>query len=184
MKGDARLRERIDGMLGIADSTIQTVKRLSAQLKPALLDDEGLAAAIEWHVADFLKRSGVKCELILDVPSDLDKDLQLAIFRVVQESLTNVVRHAQATEVAVQVFREGDRIRVAVMDDGKGIGPGKAEDPASTGISGMRERIRAFGGDFTISRGQGKGTAVAATFPLKRRHAGGNDEEDSYTARR
>jgi signal transduction histidine kinase len=155
------------------DETVHTVRRISAELRPGVLDDLGLAAAIEWQARDFQARSGVAC--IVRVP---DEDLQLsreqatALFRIFQESLTNVARHAQARKVWVHLGEEAGAVVLEVEDDGVGISLAQLAEHRSLGLLGMRERAEAFGGEVELAGAPGQGTTVVVRMPV----LGINDE--------
>ncbi len=161
-----RLTEKASTMSDLIDSTIQTVRRVATQLRPGLLDDLGLAAAIEWQAQELAERTGINCELYLgDEDIVLDRDLATAIFRIFQETLTNVARHAEATEVQVELEDGTDELVLIVRDNGKGITPGQISDPHSLGLIGMRERARSWDGDVTFQSIPGQGTTVTVRMP-------------------
>jgi hypothetical protein len=147
--------------------TVQTVRAIATQLRPGILDDLGLAAAIEWQVKDFQKRSGILCALTL--PGDdppLGRDQATAIFRIFQEILTNVARHAQAAKVWVYLGEEQDAIVLEAEDNGVGISPTQLAERRSLGLLGMRERAGAFGGAVEIVGSKGQGTTVTVQIPV------------------
>jgi PAS domain S-box-containing protein len=153
----------------IINSASMCVRNLSYLLHPPLLDEIGLRAALEWFVEGFAKRSGIRIDLKLrpDEFPRLGMDKETAIFRVVQESLTNVFRHANAERAVVELEGQNDRVTVRVRDYGKGLHPDVLSSNGSAvgvGIAGMRERIRQFGGDLTLSL-CAPGTLVEATVP-------------------
>ncbi len=160
------LAEKTGAMSGLIDSTIQTVRRVATELRPGLLDDLGLAAAIEWQAQEWAERTGINCELYLgDEEIVLDRDLATAIFRVFQEALTNVARHAEATEVQVELEQGPDESVLVVRDNGKGIAPDQVSDPHSLGLIGMRERAHSWGGDVTFQSVPGQGTTITVRVP-------------------
>jgi PAS domain S-box-containing protein len=161
------LREKAQTIAHTVDETVQTVRAIATQLRPGLLDDLGLAAAIEWQAKDFQKRSGILCDLTLpgDDP-DLSRDQATAIFRIFQEILTNVARHAQATKVWVHLGEEQGAIVLEVEDNGVGISPTQLAERRSLGLLGMRERAGVFGGVVEIVGSQGRGTTVIVQMPL------------------
>jgi PAS domain S-box-containing protein len=155
----------------IADSALAFVRNLSYLFHPPLLDETGLPGALDWFVAGLTKRSGIRIELKIrpDEFPRLGKDRETAVFRVVQESLTNVFRHANADRASVELEKQNDRVVVRIRDYGKGlqsdvIEPAKGKI-VGVGIAGMRERVRQFGGNFSISRCE-PGTLVEATIPI------------------
>jgi PAS domain S-box-containing protein len=163
------LSTKIGRMSKLADTTIETVHRISQELRPGLLDDLGLAAAIEWQAKDFQDRSGISCEAVLaDEEIDLDRDLATALFRIFQETLTNVARHAGATRVVVHLELGADRIGLTVSDNGRGITKRQIDDGRSFGIIGMRERAHLWGGELRIAGSRDEGTKVTVEIPLQR----------------
>lgn len=161
---DPRLAEKLASAYQIAVRTVDAVRRISEDLRPGMLDDLGLAAAIEDHVAKFGERTGIPCALTMNREEfEVSDGMATAVFRLVQEALTNVARHASAGHVAVEVLDEDDAIRLSVRDDGCGLPP--ATDKKTFGLLGMRERVKMFGGSFEIGSEPGKGTRIEATFP-------------------
>lgn len=156
-------RERLDELIQHIDGAVQTVRRIATELRPAILDHFGLAAAIEWQTAEFTKRSGLAHTC--DVPEQLNvpRDLAITIFRILQEALTNVARHAQAEHVEVILRETPDELVLRVVDDGRGLPERKGERP-SLGILGMRERASAFGGTLTLKAARPHGVEVEARF--------------------
>jgi signal transduction histidine kinase len=164
--GSLPLAEKAGDMSDLIDSTIQTVRRVATELRPGLLDDLGLAAAIEWQAQELTERTGINCELYLgDEDIVLERDLATAIFRIFQETLTNVARHAEATEVRVELEDSPDELVLIVRDNGKGIAPSQVADPRSLGLIGMRERAHSWGGDVTFQSLPGQGTVVTVRAP-------------------
>lgn len=161
------LRKKADTMSQLIDKTIHTVKKISTDLRPGLLDDLGLAAAIEWQAEEFQKRTGIKCKIIID-PKDItsDRDRNTAIFRIFQETLTNVARHARATEVNVSLKQRDGQIELYVRDNGKGITEEELNNPKSFGLIGIRERAKIFGGNNIMKGIPGKGTTVTVRIPI------------------
>jgi signal transduction histidine kinase len=152
------LRDKIGAMVGLIHTTVHVVRRISSELRPPILDDLGLAAAIEWQTQQFQARTGIMCQY--DGPGeslDLDQAQSTAIFRIFQEALTNVLRHAQATRVDVTLEEEGTDLVLKIKDNGRGITTGEQEGSRTLGLLGMRERAHLIGGrvDFTGIRGQG-----------------------------
>ena len=160
------LAEKASTMSDLIDSTIQTVRRVATQLRPGLLDDLGLAAAIEWQAQELAERTGINCELYLgDEDIVLARDLSTAVFRIFQETLTNVARHAEATEVRVELEEGPDELVLTIRDNGKGITPSQVSDPHSLGLIGMQERARSWGGNVTFQSVPGQGTVVTVRVP-------------------
>lgn len=175
--GMAEMKVKIDGLVGLADQTIQMVQRIASRLRPGLLDDLGLAAAIEWLGADCGRHTGVRCDVSVDVPERrIGPRSTTTIFRIVQEALTNVVRHAAASRVTVRLRETDGRLEAVVSDDGSGISDVQAADAHSLGLLGMRERAQAIGGNIAIRGYPGKGTTVILTIPLAPEGRGNNAE--------
>jgi signal transduction histidine kinase len=168
LPGDQRgLAEKTKSMFGLIDGTIQSVRKIASQLRPEVLDQLGLTAAIEWHAADFRKRTGIRCKLSL--PSDtliLDRERSTAAFRIFQELLTNVARHANATRIDVAMRVDSGALVLTVEDNGKGIAESSIYDPKSLGLLGMRERVLPFGGAIEVAGVRDKGTKVRVSIPL------------------
>jgi signal transduction histidine kinase len=155
----------------IADSAIATVRNLSYLLHPPLLDETGLRSALHWYIDGMVKRSEVQISLTitpLNFPR-LAKDIEMTIFRVVQESLTNVYRHAKSDSARVEIDKQPEWVTIRVRDYGKGLSQDaigkRSSSTLGVGITGMRERVRQFGGELTLSRAE-PGTLVEAKIPL------------------
>lgn len=159
--------EKLDDMAQLLDATIAAARRISADLRPVMLDDLGLKAAVEWLVRDFGKRhAAIRCtlELALDDHA-IDARIATAAFRIVQECLTNASRHAQASELHIRVAICDERLSIAVRDNGRGLPPLPTRKD-SYGLIGMRERAQALGGGLELRSVAGSGLAVEATLPL------------------
>jgi PAS domain S-box-containing protein len=158
---------RLRTMVGAVDHVIGTVRRIATDLRPSVLDDLGLVAAIEWYGLDFGRRSGL--EIVLELPDELklERELATALFRIVQELFTNVVRHAQAKTIALALRQDGDVLELRVRDDGMGIASTAGMRLESIGLAGIRERALAFQGTFAIGAcaGGAGGTEAVITIP-------------------
>ncbi len=163
------LLEKIRSMSTLVDTTIQSVRKISTQLRPGVLDDLGLTAAIEWQAHEFQRRSGIRCKVALQ-PEDivLNQTQSTGIFRIFQEILTNIVRHANATRVNIGMREDGGTLLLQVSDNGRGITESDISGSQSLGILGMRERAVLLGGSVTIGGIQGKGTTVTVRIPLRK----------------
>ena len=154
--------------LGLAiDRIINSVRRIASGLRPEVLDEIGLAAAIEWQSREFQRRTGIRC--VVNIPAkfvDPDKECSTALFRVFQELLTNVARHANATRVNVTLTGGEHPLGLTVADNGRGIKDKGIESPRSLGFLGLRERVLAFGGTIDVNGNEGKGTKVAVSIPM------------------
>jgi PAS domain S-box-containing protein len=159
------LPERFARLGGMIDGTIAAVRRLAAELRPQILDELGLLEAIRWQTREFESRSGIACtvELVED-EIHCGSDRAIAIFRILQESLTNVARHAGATHVVVRLRENGEQIVLEVEDDGRGITREQMKDARSFGLLGMQERARMFGGQLVVE-GRAGGTTVTVQMP-------------------
>ena len=159
------LAERAASMLVLVDSVIRVQRDLVSSLRPVVLD-MGIGPALEWLVGEFVEHSGVTCELQMsETQLDLDSDQTTMVFRIVQESLTNIARHAQARRVRVTLAREADSYRLTIRDDGKGFDPAVRRDPKSLGLIGLQERAQMLRGRVSISSGDNAGVAITVTFP-------------------
>jgi PAS domain S-box-containing protein len=155
-----------EAILKLVEQTIRTVRRMATELRPAILDDLGLTAAIEWATEEFQARTGIKCHLELrEEHIVLDRQRTTAIFRIFQETLTNVARHSGATELHIRLFRQNANTTLEVRDNGVGIQPQHLTSPASLGILGMRERALVLDGQFEIAGRPGEGTKVTVRIP-------------------
>lgn len=165
-RGSAGLPERLAESAQMVDDLVKGVRRIATELRPPILDELGLPAAVEWLAHDFTRRSGIPCgATVLSPNAALPAALATALFRIVQEALTNVARHAGATRVSIALEVKSDVVTLEVTDDGRGITDAAASGPASLGILGMRERAAAQGGVLEVGPRAGGGTRVAAWFP-------------------
>jgi len=155
-------------VLSLIDNTVTTVRRIASELRPSLLDNLGLLAAMEWHVGEFEKRSGIKKYLsLLETEVPLPDPVKIGLFRIMQESLTNVGRHSGATEVTVTLTEENESLVLVIHDNGHGFDPGKPRKK-TLGLLGMKERAEGMGGSYEISSRPGEGTTVTVTVPVKK----------------
>jgi signal transduction histidine kinase len=161
------LIEKLRVMMQMTDDLVGQVRRISAELRPGVLDDLGLVAALDWQAQDFERRSGVACAFrsgVAEVP--LDRAASTGVFRIFQEALTNVARHAEARQVEATLEQDGGTLRLRVRDDGKGIPPEVLQSGRSLGLLGLRERARRLGGSVTVERASPRGTVVELTVPV------------------
>jgi signal transduction histidine kinase len=165
--GNTEMRQRIDSMTGLVESTINTVRRISSELRPGVLDDLGLVAAIDWQAQQFQSRTGIKCysETVIDTV-DLNRESATAVFRIFQEILTNVLRHAQANSIHVMLEEQDGYLELKVKDDGRGITESEKSNTQSLGILGMKERALLIGGEVNIGGQRGAGTTVVVRVPV------------------
>ena len=176
------LFEKTQSMSKLIDMTVQSVQRISSELRPGLLDDLGLSAAIEWQANEFRSRTNIQFKIISD-PEDiiLDSDSSTAIFRIFQETLTNIARHANATRVKVMLKQKSDTVELTVHDNGRGVTEKEISDPGSFGLIGMRERVHSLGGYLTIRGVLNEGTTIKVYIPtgIERRKQRKNDDKNT-----
>ena len=169
VEGDNRnaILERIDSASELLNTTVHSVRKLSADLRPAVLDSLGLLAAIEWQAEEFQNRMGIACSCFLTVEEvSLPPDHTTAIFRIFQESLTNIAKHSHATRVSIEFGKENNFYLLEIKDNGKGISEEDKAKVNSFGLLGIRERTYLFGGSTEITGLPGKGTTVRVTIPI------------------
>lgn len=161
----AMLREKLSTMQRATDSTIQTVRRIASEIRPTILNDLGLIDAMEWQARDFQCRTGIECQVEFSAESvRLSAEQSTAVFRILQEALTNILRHASATRVSISMKAAGSNFILNIRDNGKGIPESKLKS-GSLGIWSMQERARLAGGTFSIVTVEGKGTTVTLQIP-------------------
>jgi signal transduction histidine kinase len=161
------LPEALSVTSSLIDNTIQTVRRIATDLRPALLDDFGVLAAIEWQAQEFTRRTGIECVLEFEADElELNDQAATALFRIFQETLTNVARHADATEVRVALAREPASLVLSMRDNGQGFKVDEAARSPSLGLAGMRERVFSVAGELDIQSTPGEGTTVTVTIPF------------------
>lgn len=161
--------EHLAAATALADVAMQTVRKISTDLRPSILDNAGLWAALEWQAQVFREMVGIPCELDMRVDDvALDRDQASAIFRIFQEALTNAARHAEATRVRVKVRADDKEVVIEISDNGKGITPPDMLKEKSWGVMGMRERARSYGGELAIGSAPGQGTTITLYMPLRR----------------
>jgi signal transduction histidine kinase len=159
-------------MAVLIDETFAGLRTLIAELRPSVLDHLGLLAALEWQTKQFQQRTGIACTFVSPLQDlTISPTGATAMFRIVQEALTNVVRHAQATKVTIRLEEEGKELRLAVEDDGRGITETAATGRSSFGIMGVRERVALLKGRMTLRGSPGQGTTLTAYVPLSKEAA-------------
>jgi PAS domain S-box-containing protein len=158
---------KIEGMRKLVNEIILNVQQISGELRPGILEDLGLASAIEWYCDDYRKRTGILCRLLLSDEYIQNEELQLALYRVFQESLTNIARHASASEITVKLGCTSQYLLMEISDNGVGIDKGKLKSKMSFGLIGMNERINYFGGTVQIGERLPNGTIVKVFVPIK-----------------
>jgi signal transduction histidine kinase len=161
------VQQKVKTMVDHIDATIQTVRRIATELRPGILDSLGLVAAIEWQANEFQSRTGIPCNVNPAVDDTIwDQDFSTVFFRIFQETLTNIIRHAQATLVEVRLEKQNDALVLTVKDNGRGISEEEIANTRSIGLVGMRERAMLIGGEVTLQGAPGKGTTVTLRVPL------------------
>lgn len=161
------LESKLRSMSELIDTTLDAVQRIVTELRPGILDELGLEAAIEWYVLEFEQRTGTACFFRSELEvSHVEPGRSIAVFRILQEALTNVARHSEATQVQIRLSSDGAKLRLVIQDNGRGIAQDRIDTSGSLGLVGMRERTRSLGGDLTIRGASGRGTTVTLTIPL------------------
>lgn len=169
----AALQQGLGSLVRLADSASHAVQRLATDLRPPILDGLGLGAALEWQTDAFVERTGIACELVL--PQQLPQfssDIETAVFRIVQEALTNVTRHAEATRAEVTLQLDQNSLILRIVDNGKGMLLSEASQRRRLGVVGMRERAYMLGGELRLQSKPGQGTQIEVSLPLP----GGDDK--------
>ena len=160
-------REKLSGMIALIDDTVKIIRRISSDIRPGVLDDLGLIAALEWQSSEFERQTGIPCKFTSLLSEDrIEKNLASGIFRVYQETLTNVMRHAQGTPVDAVISQNGGDIVFIIKDNGKGFNPAEVKSKKTLGLVGMKERALMFGGELTVESQNGQGTTVILKIPL------------------
>ena len=160
------LRRKTDQMAGLIDQMVDKVRTLATELRPAVLDSLGLSAAVEWAVRQFAERTGIECTLDLPQPVRIDAERSTDVFRILQEALTNVARHARASRVDVHLRATLEELVLEVHDNGRGIRDREIDDPQAFGLVGMRERVLPWGGEVGVRTAPQGGTSVTVCIPL------------------
>jgi len=150
-----------------AETAISALRRIASELRPSILDDLGLAPAIEWQAQQFQARTGIVCHFDCSLENvELNEQQSTAVFRILQEALTNVLRHAEATGVDIAIKEEESEFVLTISDNGRGITPGETSGTETLGLLGMRERAHLIGGEVSIAGTEGKGTVVIVRVPV------------------
>lgn len=164
---DEVIREKLQSLLKLIDTTVKTVRKISSELRPSMLDDLGLVAALEWHSQEFQRKVGIQIHFKSDWQDiKLPSKVSNGLFRIYQESLTNIARHAQASEVNVVLRDDRGNLELTISDNGKGFATANIENKKTLGILGMRERAKMLGGGFEIASTRGKGTSIRIVVPV------------------
>ena len=157
---------KLKGVEAVLDQTVTATRRIAADLRPMLLDDLGLLAALEWLIDQFIERNNIQCEADLSIPDALPEAHATAIFRIVQECLTNITRYAEASRVSVQVKFDASNLSLLVEDDGRGFESGTSPQIRTFGLLGIKERSYMLGGQVSIDSSVGRGTRISVLLPL------------------
>jgi signal transduction histidine kinase len=166
---DPAVQKRLDAMMRLADSIIHSAKRIASELRPSILDDLGLVEAIESHAQEFQDRSGIPTSFDSRLDAiPLNREQSNAVFRIVQEALTNILRHANAARVDITADEQAGEFMLKIRDNGKGITDEAKAQPLSLGLLGMQERAHLVGGKIDIQGAAGKGTAITLRIPVSR----------------
>lgn len=161
------ITEKLNELSNLVDTTITSVRRIATELRPSILDDFGLVAAIEWQAREFERKTNIPCTVLSNMEDfNLSTEIATAVFRIFQESLTNIARHAKAASVRVSLQAIDGQVLMRIEDSGKGINLGKIKNTNSLGLLGMKERSRLIGGTLNIFKGYSGGTVVELIFPL------------------
>ena len=164
---DPRLRERVDGVRQMVESSLAVIRNMALLLRPAMLDDLGLAAALGWLAREIARPTGLRIQVQADdLPPDLPDEHKTCVFRIVQEALHNVQKHANANAVEITVRASDAWLSVTVQDDGRGFQQGRAH---GLGLIGIHERAESLGGSVKVTSGPGKGTLIEVALPLPQR---------------
>lgn len=168
---DAEIRRTLESMEQLVDATISSVRTIAMHLRPELLDSFGLIPAIEWHATEFEQRTKIHC-IVEGRNVELAPDVRSALFRIVQEAMTNVARHAGADNVQISIRRDGEHVELSIADDGRGVTEAELEGSGSLGVLGMRERAAMVGGSVEIHGEPGRGTVVTVRLTVPVHDAG------------
>jgi signal transduction histidine kinase len=167
-KPGIQLVNKLQSLIGLIEVSIQSVRQISGDLRPAVLDHLGLSEAIQWEATRFQARTGVRCRVSSQLTHEpADRTRALALFRILQEALTNVVRHAHAGAVQITLTERGRTLMLIVKDNGRGITKSELSSADAIGLLGMSERARLLGGRVTITGAPGRGTTVTVVVPTK-----------------
>jgi PAS domain S-box-containing protein len=165
-RNNLQVTDRFPALIQLVDDTIQTVRKISTELRPSILDDFGLVDALEWQAAEFEKRTGISCTFKSFIKNQKNnKKIEVTLFRIFQESLTNILRHSKAKNVRVQLLDEEGMIELNITDDGIGMDLEAVKGKRTLGLIGMKERVLMVDGEFSVLSETGKGTAITVSVP-------------------
>jgi PAS domain S-box-containing protein len=163
---DLRINEKLKGMIDIVSKTIKKVQKISSDLRPGMLDDLGLIPSLEWYTKEFEERTGITCSLELEKIPHLNSKIRLVLFRIFQEGMTNIIRHANAKNVTVKLYSSPSQVFLKISDDGKGIKKEKINSKDSLGFIGMKERLKEFDGTLEIISSAKNGAGLLVSIPI------------------
>lgn len=165
--GDKVITEKLSNMISLIDDTVKTIRRISSDLRPGILDDLGLIPALEWQGEEYEKRTGIKLQFHTNVTDiTLEREISTNIFRIFQEALTNIIRHSHATQIETSVLKNENNLVLSIKDNGRGFELDKLKNKRSWGIVGMKERASLLNGEFVIESEKLKGTTIKLKVPL------------------
>ena len=168
---DRKQQERAENILKLIDETIDAVGDISTTLRPPILDSFGLPASLEWLVEDFNKKSNIRCDTDIDHSIEIDGNRKIIIFRILQEALTNILRHAKADKIKICFNKTGSYCRLTIEDNGIGIHPDKLKSPNSFGLFGINQRAKSLGAKLVFSGNKDGGSTISLTVPISRQKA-------------
>ena len=169
-KPDQALEKQLQGITDMIAQVITSIRRISTQLRPAVLDDIGLVEAMKWQTDEFEKRYSIPVTAYFsDIPDNLQQTIAVALFRIYQETLTNIARHAEASHVEIRLTCDHQLLSLEVRDDGKGVDEEVIGSKRTLGLLGMQERALMIGGEFEFSSQPGKGTTIKISIPLDKK---------------
>ena len=163
LSNQSKISQKIEKITALLSDSIVSVQRLTSELRPHILDDLGLVAAIDWYMGEYIKRTGISIDLNIDKSISLPTEIELVIFRILQESLTNISRHSKAENAEIFFYREKSNVILEIKDDGIGISAVDRKSPKSLGLLNMSERAREIGGTLLIESRKKKGTRICLT---------------------
>ena len=166
ISGDPDIERRLHQLGAVLDEAMDVKRRVVEDLRPSLLDHFGLATALKAYVESACANCGLRAEILITAEEEVPKDIAIALFRVVQEGMTNILRHAHARTVRLEIANDGKLCRLALTDDGAGIDLEDSSFHWSHGLTGMRQRVRALGGRFSLDSERGRGTKLRVEIPL------------------
>ena len=149
------------------DDTVKSFRRILSDLRPVLIDDVGLEAAMEWHTKDFEQKNGISTKFIAHLQqNDYPENISLVLYRILQESLNNITKHAMAKNVTVSIVQENNNLLLTIMDDGIGFDKNQIKNKRSFGMMGMEERVTISGGKFEVVSNLNHGTTINVSVPI------------------